>query len=52
LGRRRVGDRPSLWKETRAWNRRVNRDRVTSQWNFTRKQARQKFDYKITRSRY
>ncbi len=52
LGRRRIGDRPALRKETRAWNRRVNRDRVTIQWNFTRKQARQKFGYKITRSRY
>ena len=40
LGRRRIGDQPSLRKETRAWNRRVNRDRVTIQWSFTRKQAR------------
>ena len=52
LGRRRIGDRASLRKQTRAWNRRVNRDRVTIQWNFTRTQARKKFGYKITRSRY
>jgi transposase len=52
LGRRRIGDRPALRKETRAWNRRVNRDPVTIQWNFTRKQARKKFGYTITRSRY
>jgi hypothetical protein len=52
LGQRRIGDRASLRKETRAWNRRVNRDRVTIQWTFTRKQARHKFGYKTTRSRY
>src|SRR6266403_2371266 len=52
LGQRRIGDRASQRKETRAWNRRVNRDRVTIQWSFTRKQARKKFGYKITRSRY
>jgi hypothetical protein len=52
LAQRRIGDRTSLRKETQAWNRRVNRDRVMIQWNFTRKKARQKFGYKITRSRY
>ena len=52
LGRRRIGDRASLREETRAWNRRMNRDRVTIQWSFTRTQARKKFGYKITRSRY
>ena len=50
LGRRRIGDRPSLRKQTRAWNRRMNSDRVTIQWSFTRTQARKKFGYKITRS--
>jgi transposase len=52
LGKRRIGDRASLRKETRAWNQRMNRDRVTIQWKFTRKQARRKFGYVITRSRY
>jgi transposase len=52
LGQRRIGDRASLRKQTRAWNRRVNRDRVMIQWSFTRKHARQKFGYKIARSRY
>ena len=52
LGKRRIGDRASLRKQARAWNRRVNRDRVPIQWNFTRKQARRKFGYTITRSRY
>src|SRR5216684_8242323 len=52
LGQRRIGDRAFLREETRAWNRRMNRDQVTIQWSFTRKQARKKFGYKITRSRY
>src|ERR1035438_53573 len=52
LGQRRIADRTSLGKERSAWNRRVNRDRVIIQWSFTRKKARQKFGYKITRSRY
>src|SRR6266404_3903779 len=52
LGKRRIGDRASLRKETRAWNRRMNRDRVTIQWSFTRKQARKKLGHKNTRSRY
>jgi transposase len=52
LGKRRIGDRASLRKQARAWNRRINRDRVPIQWNFTRKQARRKFGYTITRSRY
>jgi hypothetical protein len=52
LGRRRIGDEDSLWKEGRAWNRRVNRDQVKIQWSLTRKKARQKFAYTITRSRY
>jgi hypothetical protein len=41
-----------IWKESRAWNRRVNRDQVKIQWSFTRKKARQKFGYTITPSRY
>ena len=52
LGRRRIGDQASLGKEIRAWNRRMNRDRVTIQWSFTRKQAGKKFGYTTTRSRY
>jgi transposase len=52
LGQRRIGDRGSLRKEARAWNRRTNRNRVTIQWAFTRQKARHKFGYKITRSRY
>ncbi len=52
LGKRRIADRASLRKETRAWNRRMNRDRVPIQWEFTRKKARNTFGYTITRSRY
>ena len=52
LGKRRIADRASLRKETRAWNRRMNCDRVPIQWEFTRKKARNTFGYTITRSRY
>ena len=52
LGRRRISDRASLQRETRAWSRRMNRHGVPIQWNFTRTKARKTFDYRITRSRY
>ena len=40
FGKRRIGDIACLRQQTRTWNRRMNRDRVTIQWKFTRKQAR------------
>ena len=50
LGKRRIGKLASLRSQARAWNRRVNRDQITIQWKFTRKQARRKLHYTITRS--
>ena len=32
--------------------RRINRDRTTIDWKFTRKQARRKLHYSTTRARY
>jgi hypothetical protein len=52
LGKRRIADRASLRQETRAWNRRMNRDRVPIQWEFTPKKARHTFGYAIMRSRH
>lgn len=55
LGQRRIPSLADLLRETRAWGRRMNRDQVTIDWRFTRKQARLMFGYKrnhITRSRY
>jgi len=52
LGRRRIEDRTSLRRETRAWSRLMNRHGSPIQWNFTRTKARKTFDYTITRSRY
>ncbi len=52
LGRRRIAHRDALQRETRAWSRRINRDRITIEWSFTRKKARHKFGYKFTRSRH
>ena len=51
LGQRRIGDLRSLQRETRAWNRRMNRKRVRIGWTFDRKQARKKFRYKYKRKR-
>jgi transposase len=52
LGKRRIGNAASIRSQARAWNRRVNRDKITIQWKFTRKQARRKRNYTITRSQY
>jgi hypothetical protein len=46
LGKRRLPTLQILRREARAWNRRVNRDRVKIDWNFDRKAARRKFGYK------
>ena len=51
LGKRRIGDLKTLRKETRAWNRRANRNRVTINWKFDRKKARKKFRYKYKTKR-
>jgi len=52
LGKRRIADIACLRQQTRTWNRRMNRDRVTIQWKFPRKQARHKFRYIIKRSKH
>lgn len=46
LGSRRIPDLKTLRRETRAWNRRMNRDHVRINWKFDRKAARRKFGYK------
>jgi DDE superfamily endonuclease len=45
LGHRRIPDLKTLRQEARAWNRRMNRDRVKIAWKFDRKTARRKFGY-------
>src|SRR5438046_1672900 len=45
LGRRRIPSLPELQREARAWNRNMNRNRVTINWQFTRTNARRKFGY-------
>ena len=52
LGKRRIGDIAVLRKEARAWNRRVNKDKATIQWKFTRRQARKTLHDTITRSKH
>jgi transposase len=46
LGTRRIPDLEKLRRETRAWNRRMNRDRIKINWQFDRRTARRKFGYK------
>jgi hypothetical protein len=46
LGHRRIPDLKTLRRESRVWNRRVNRARTQINWRFDRKTARRKFRYK------
>jgi len=46
LGKRRIPSLKLLKAEARAWNRRMNRDRVKINWKFDRRAARRKFGYK------
>jgi len=46
LGRRRIPSLGHLRPEVQAWNRSINRQRVTIDWRFTRRKARMKFGYK------
>ena len=46
LGKRRIPDLPSLRRESRAWNRRMNRDKIKINWKFDCRTARRKFGYK------
>jgi hypothetical protein len=48
LGARRIPDLKTLRHESRAWNRRMNHDRIKINWRFDRRTARLKFDYKRT----
>jgi len=45
LGNRRIPDLKALRRESRAWNRRMNRDQVKINWQFDRRAARRKFSY-------
>jgi len=46
LGTRRNPDLRTLRRESRAWNRQMNRARTKINWTFDRKVARRKFGYK------
>jgi hypothetical protein len=46
LGTRRIPDLKTLRKETRAWNRRINRAGTKINWKFNRRAARRKFGYR------
>jgi transposase len=46
LGTRRIPDLKTLRRESRAWSRRMNRERIKINWKFDRRAARRKFGYK------
>jgi hypothetical protein len=46
LGTRRIPDLPTLAREVRAWNRKMNRSRARINWKFDRRAARRQFGYK------
>ena len=46
LGTRRIPALKTLRSESRAWNRRMNRDCIKINWKFDRRSARRKFGYK------
>ena len=45
LGRQRIPSLEQLQRRAGAWNRKMDRDSVTINWQFTRRKARKKFDY-------
>lgn len=45
LGDGRVGDRANLVRQTRAWNKRANRNKQTFHWRFTKSKARKSMGY-------
>src|SRR6266702_4818234 len=45
LGQRRIPSLDLLQREARAWNWKINRDKVKIDWRFSRQKARQKFGY-------
>jgi transposase len=50
LGRRRISTLKQLARETRSWNRDINRRRVRIHWTFTPRKARVKFGYKAPKN--
>lgn len=45
LAKRRIASLKQLQRESSAWNRRMNHDKVIINWRFTRKYGRQPFRY-------
>jgi hypothetical protein len=51
LGKRRIGSLAELRRETAAWRRSVNRQRLTIDWGFRVRDARRKFGYSRRRGK-
>jgi transposase len=52
LGRRRISSLAELQREVRACNLRLNNDQTTIQWKFSRRKARQKFNYSFMKTKH
>jgi hypothetical protein len=50
LGQRRIPDLKTLTTEVKAWNRRMNQAGTRINWQFSRKDARRRFNYQKKRS--
>jgi transposase len=46
LGQRRIPSPSDLRRESNAWNRKMNHNHITIDWQFPRRKARMKFGYK------
>ena len=51
LGRRRIPDLNRLRREAKAWSRRTNRNHLSINWRFTRRNARIRFGYQKNQSK-
>ena len=47
IGKERIGSIEELRERTKAWNKRVNTEKVKINWKFTTEDAREKFKYSV-----
>lgn len=52
IGKQRVATSSLLRKRARAWEKRMNRNKVKIDWTFSRRKARSKFQYKPARTKW
>jgi hypothetical protein len=52
IGKQRVATSSLLRKQARAWEKRMNRNKIKIDWTFSRRKARSKFRYKPARTKW